>query len=159
MNFKLSKSGRISDWEIRVISGLSFTFSMMLMHLLVHFIDPQIYGLFDQGYAIFYILSAPIVGGYFGPGIFKAVYEEKYLVKLLKSVFFIFICEAFVFAFLLAIPSLFFPQGLMTADVVLVGMFIVLSIFYGIWRVAQIVITVSILFLGFRYIRDREPRE
>ncbi len=158
MNIKLSKSDLILDWKLRVISGVSFTLSMMLMHVLIYFSDPEGYrlGLYDS---LCYGLSAAIVGGYFGPRIFRTFSEEKPLGKLLKLVFIILICETIIIAFLLALFASFAGTSLPYVTGAFFGIIIVLLVFYGIWRILQITITVGILFLGFRYIRNRGSRE
>ncbi len=158
MHLKLSKNERISDWEIRVISGVSFMLSTMLVYWLIYLTYPEGYRL--GPYATLECgLSAAIVGGYFGPGIFKAAFKEKLLFKLLKFVSLIFICETIISAFLFALLGLFAGFSFYHVSIVFFGMFFRILVFYGVWKIIQIIITVSILFLGFRYIRAREPRE
>ena len=159
MHLKLSKNGHISDWKIRIIAGVSFMLSTVLMHLLIHLSDPETYGLFELYMSSINYLSSLIVGGYFGPAIFRTVSEEKYLVDLLKIALFVLICKTILFSFLGALLSLFFRDDISFA---LFSFFAVIPLFlllYGKWKIVQIIITVGILFLGFRYIRDRESRE
>ncbi len=158
MDLKLSKSDLILDWKIRVISGATFMLTTMLMYLLIQLSDQEGFR-FGLYVTLSCGLSAAIVGGYFGPRIFRTISEEKFLGKLLALAFIILICEAVLIAFVFAMHTLIFGTSAQYASSAFVGMFIVLLVFYGIWRIIQIIITVSILFLGFRYIRDRELRE
>ena len=158
MHIMLSKSGRISDWEIRIISGVSFMLPTMLVYLLIQLTYPEGYRL-GSYFILSCGLSAAVVGGYFGPEIFKTISKEKPSGKLLKLVFIILICETSIVAFTFALSAWFAGTSFPYVTGAFFGMIIRLLVFYGIWRIIQIVITVSILFLGFRYIRAGEPRE
>ncbi len=159
MHLKLSKSDLILNWKICVISGVSFMLTTIFMHWLIHLSYPDSYEFFELYMSSIYFLSSAIVGGYCAPIIFRVASKEKYLVDLLKNVFFILICETILISFLSALLFLYFRGDIGFSLLSFVAFMPLFLILYGKWKIVQITIAVGILFLGFRYIRDREPRK
>ena len=159
MHEERGKSERILVWKTRVISGVGFTLTSILMHMQIHLNDPETYEFFELYMSSITYLSSAIIGGCFGPIILRTASKEKYLVGLLKNVFFFLICETILVAFLSALLSLYFRGDIIFSLLFFVLSIPVFSLIYGTWRIAQIIITISILFLWFRYIKARESRE
>ena len=159
MRLKLNKSELILHWKICVISGVTFTLTTLYIHWLIHLSNPETFGFPDIYMNSINALSSLIVGGYFGLKIFRAASKKKYLIELLMIFFLILICETILVSFLLALLSLFTRGDIIFSLISFPILMPLLLIFFGKWKIVQIIITIAILFLGFRYIKNRESRE
>jgi len=139
----------IHSWKIVVASGIWFALSSVALSISLYVYDPDNFGS-DPIMITIYALSSLIVGAYYGIRIHDSVTAGPFLSGLAKMSGLILISELVVISIIASLVSLFASGDIGKSLFGLVALGPIILVHFGLWKLAQIVVTIFLLFAGYR---------